>query len=141
MFDARRRQLGRLFFLLLIAGISHGQGPATTVVSDVVYRADGARAAGTLLISWPSFITANGEAVAGGTKSVTLGPQGALSVALIPNTGVTPTNAFYTVVFHLDDGTVTDNHCGAAHDTGFDGIGDAVGIASICGPRRGGESQ
>jgi hypothetical protein len=106
MFDARRRQLGRLFFLLLIAGISHGQGPATTVVSDVVYRADGARAAGTLLISWPSFITANGEAVAGGTKSVTLGPQGALSVALIPNTGVTPTNAFYTVVFHLDDGTV-----------------------------------
>jgi len=40
MFDARRRQLGRLFFLLLIAGISHGQGPATTTVNDVVFRAD-----------------------------------------------------------------------------------------------------
>ena len=106
MFDARRRQLGRLFFLLLIAGISHGQGPATTLVSDVVFRADSTPAAGTLLISWPSFITANGEAVAAGTKSVTLGPQGALSVTLVPNTGVTPANVFYTVVFHLDDGTV-----------------------------------
>jgi len=106
MFDARRRQLGRLFFLLLIAGISHGQGPATTTVNDIVFRADSTPAAGTLLISWPPFITANGEAVAAGTKSVTLGPQGALSVALIPNTGVTPANVFYSVVFHLDDGTV-----------------------------------
>ena len=34
MFDARRRQLGWL------VGISHGQGPATTVVSDVVFRAE-----------------------------------------------------------------------------------------------------
>ena len=93
-------------FFLAAGGISHGQGPATTVVSDVVFRADGTRAAGTLLISWPSFITANGEAVAGETKSVTLGAQGALSVALVPNTGVTPANALYTVIFHLDDGTV-----------------------------------
>jgi hypothetical protein len=105
MFDARRRQLGWLFFLLL-AGMAHGQGPATTVVSDVVFRADGTRAAGTLLISWPAFVTANGEAVAAGTKSVTLGAQGALSVALIPNTGVTPANALYSVIFHLDDGVV-----------------------------------
>ena len=49
MFDARRRQLGWLFFLLLV-GISHGQGPATTVVSDVVFWADGTRAAGTLAL-------------------------------------------------------------------------------------------
>jgi hypothetical protein len=105
MFDARRRQLGWLFFLLL-AGMAHGQGPATTVVSDVVFRADGTRAAGTLLISWPAFVTANGEAVAAGTKSVTLGAQGALSVALVPNTGVTPANVLYSVIFHLDDGTV-----------------------------------
>lgn len=105
MFDARRRLVGWLFFWLLV-GVSHGQGPATTVVSDVVFRADGTRAAGTLLISWPAFITANGEAVAAGTKSVTLGAQGALSVALVPNTGVTPANALYTVIFHLDDGCV-----------------------------------
>jgi len=39
MFDAHRRQVGWLFFLLLV-GISHGQGPATTVVSDVVFRAE-----------------------------------------------------------------------------------------------------
>src|SRR6267142_5350111 len=105
MFDACRRQLGRLFFLLLLAGISHGQGPATTLVSDIVFRADSTPAAGTLLISWPPFVTADGEAVAAGSKSVTLGPQGALSVSLIPNTGVTPANVFYSVVFHLDDRT------------------------------------
>ena len=105
MFDARRRLVGWLFFWLLV-GVSHGQGTATTVVSDVVFRADGTRAAGTLLISWPAFIAANGEAVAAGTKSVTLGAQGALSVALVPNTGVTPANVLYTVIFHLDDGCV-----------------------------------
>ena len=109
MFDARRRrQLGRLFFFLLLAGILHGQGPATTVVSDVVFRADGTPAAGTLLISWPSFVTANGEAVAAGSKSVTVGAQGELSVALVPNTDVTPANVLYTVIFHLDDGTVAE---------------------------------
>jgi len=36
MFDARRRQLGWLFFLLLV-GISHGQGPATTVVTMLCF--------------------------------------------------------------------------------------------------------
>jgi len=46
MFDALRRQLGRLFFFLLLTGILHGQGPATTVVSDVVFRADGTRGCG-----------------------------------------------------------------------------------------------
>ncbi len=46
MFDARRRQLGRLFFLLLLAGTCDGQGPATTLVSDVVFRADSTPAGG-----------------------------------------------------------------------------------------------
>lgn len=109
MWDARRPG-GRLFYLLLTVlwavAISHSATPATTTVQDVVYRADGTAAAGTLLISWPSFSTAGGNAVAAGNKSVVLGPQGALAVDLVPNIGASPAGTYYTVVFQLDDGTV-----------------------------------
>jgi hypothetical protein len=109
MFDARR-PMGRLFYLLLsllvlLAG-SQAWTPAMTTISDVVYRADGRPAGGTLLISWPTFSTADGTAVAAGTKSVTLGAQGALSVELTPNIGAIPAGTYYTVVFQLSDGTV-----------------------------------
>src|SRR5438445_4726507 len=103
------RRQGRLFCLLLcvLAGLaSQAQSPATTTITDTVYRADGTPAAGTLLISWPTFSTASGQAVASGTKSVTLGTGGALSVALVPNAGAAPANTFYTVVYQLSDGTV-----------------------------------
>jgi hypothetical protein len=110
MFVERRRPLGRLFYLLafvtLLLSVSWGQSPTTTTVADIVYRADGGLAGGTLLISWPTFSTATGQSVAAGRKSVTLGPGGALSVALVPNTGATPAGTFYTVVYQLDDGTV-----------------------------------
>jgi hypothetical protein len=96
-------------FLLVpvLGGITWAQsGPALTTVSDTVFRADGTPAGGTLLISWQSFTSADGYAIAGGTKSVTLGVGGALSVQLVPNTGATPANTVYTVVFQLDDGSV-----------------------------------
>jgi len=85
---------------------SWAQTPSTTTISDVVYRADGTLAGGTLLISWPTFSTAAGQAVAAGRKSVTLAEGGVLSVDLVPNTGATPPGTFYTVVYQLDDGTV-----------------------------------
>src|SRR5205814_605396 len=103
------RLQGRLFCLLLcvLAGlVSQAQSPVTTTVSDTVYRADGTPAAGTLLISWPAFTTASGQAVAAGTKSATLGAAGALSVALVPTASATPANTVYTVVYQLDDRTV-----------------------------------
>ena len=107
MFVEHRRPLGRLFYLLAFflgsLSVSWGQTPATTTVADIVYRADGGLAGGTLLISWPTFSTAAGQSVAAGRKSVTLGPGGALSVALVPNTGATPAGTFYTVVYQLDD--------------------------------------
>ncbi|HYM06723.1 MAG TPA: hypothetical protein VEU11_09200, partial [Terriglobales bacterium] len=108
MFDEHRRPAWRLFYLLAIVlvGVCWGQSPATTTISDVVYRADGTLAGGTLLISWPTFSTSSGQAVAAGRKSVTLGAGGTLSVALVPNTGSTPAGTFYTVVYQLDDGTV-----------------------------------
>jgi trimeric autotransporter adhesin len=106
MFDWRR-PVGRLLFGLLSVGMMIGGSPAATptmtTVADTVYRADGAPAAGTLLISWPAFSTASGIPVGAGTKSVSLGAQGALSVSLVPNVGATPAGTYYTVVFQLDD--------------------------------------
>jgi len=98
MFD-RRHPLGWLFYLLLAVAVSPGQTLDTTTISDVVYRADGSLAGGTLLISWPTFSTSAGQAVAAGKKSVTLGPGGTLSVSLVPN----QVGSFYTVVYQLDD--------------------------------------
>src|SRR6202451_2096050 len=128
MFDAGRRPMGRLFFLVLamiaeLAGLAAlvnllslggvvraaalipQSGPASTTVSDTVYRADGTPAQGTLIITWPAFITASGAAVAAGNLDVTLGANGSLSVALAPKAGGKPANAYYTVVYQLNDGT------------------------------------
>ncbi len=109
MYDAARRPPGRLFYwlvlLMLIAAGLFAQSVTLTTISDTVYRADGTPAGGTLLISWPEFSTAAGQAVAAGTTSVTLGAGGALSVQLAPNVGATPSGTFYTVVYQLNDGT------------------------------------
>jgi hypothetical protein len=119
MFDAGRRPMGRLFYwalmvamgicgFLLSASVSAWaqSGPASTTVSDTVFLADGAAASGTLIITWPAFVTAAGTAVAAGNTSVTLGTNGALSVALTPNEGATPAGSYYTVVYQLGPGEV-----------------------------------
>jgi len=119
MFDAGRRPMGRLFYCLLAVVTASGfwlpafgagpvpqSGPATTTVADTVYRADGTTAQGVLIITWPAFVTASGVAVAGGETSTTLGTNGALSVALVPNAGVTPANVYYTVVYQIGPGEV-----------------------------------
>jgi hypothetical protein len=88
-------------------GVSaHAQtAPATTAISDTVYHADGTAAAGTVLISWPSFSTLAGDSVPAGSTSVTIGAGGALSVHLVANAGSTPMGSYYTVIYHLDDGS------------------------------------
>lgn len=95
-----------LLIALTLSTTLHAQGPALTTVSGIVYRADGSAASGTALISWPSFQTAEGDAVAAGNLAVTIGPLGALTAQLVPNAGATPAGTYYTVVFQLDDGTV-----------------------------------
>jgi hypothetical protein len=91
--------------LMLMVEIANASTPATTRINDTVYRADGAPAAGTLLISWPAFTTADNSPVAAGNKSILLGAQGALAVDLVPNAGSIPAGTLYKVIYKLDDGT------------------------------------
>ena len=95
-----------LLSALALSTTLQAQGPALTTISDTVYRADGTAASGTVLISWPSFLSAAGDAVAAGNLAVTIGPLGAFTAQLVPNVGATPAGTFYVAVFQLDDGTV-----------------------------------
>ena len=110
LLDARRH--ARLFCCLIFALLpllpAGAAGPATTLVSDTVYRADGATAAGTLVISWNAFTTSDGKAVPAGRMTVKIGAVGAVSVPLAPNFGASPEGSYYTVVYKLDDGTTSE---------------------------------
>jgi hypothetical protein len=79
---------------------------ATTTVSDTVYHADGTVAAGTVIVNWPAFTTMAGQSIPSGNQSTVIGAGGALSISLVPNVGATPIGSYYTVVYHLDDGSI-----------------------------------
>src|SRR5271170_5066228 len=95
-----------LMIVLTLSPNAQSQGPALTTITSTVYRADGSAALGTVLISWPSFQTAEGDPVAAGNLAVTIGPLGAFTAQLVPNVGASPAGTYYVVVLHLDDGTV-----------------------------------
>ncbi len=95
-----------LMTALTLSTTLQAQGPALTTISGTVYRADGTAASGTVLISWPSFQTAEGDAVAAGNLAVTIGQGGAFRAQLVPNVGASPAGTYYVVVLQLDDGTV-----------------------------------
>src|SRR4051812_25414139 len=108
LFDPSRLT-GRFFYLLVafLAAFETARAlpPVTTTVSDIVYRADGTPAGGTLLITWPQFSTADNKAVAAGTMNVPIASDGVLNVTLAPNAGASPAGTFYKVTYKLDDGT------------------------------------
>src|SRR3954470_5141815 len=95
---------------LMMSGGQAWAGPATTVVSDVVYRADGTPAAGKLLISWPALITSDGKPVAAGSMSVPIGASGNVILALAPNEGAAPGGTYYKVTLKLDDDTTSTEY-------------------------------
>ena len=102
------RPFGRLFFctaIVLALVTASSAAPATTTVSDVIYRADGTPASGTLLISWPAFVSGDAQAVSAGTVKVPIGPGGVVNVALVPNEGATPAGTYYSVIVKLDGGS------------------------------------
>jgi len=66
MYSTFRRLAGRLFYclisLLFAVRAAYCSGPATTTITDIVYRADSTPASGNLEITWPVFITADAVA-------------------------------------------------------------------------------
>ena len=107
-----RRGLTLVTVMVALLGAWYGAVAqvATTTIQDTVYRADGTQASGAVVVTWPTFTTAAGQAVAAGNTSATIGPNGALSLALTPNAGAMPTGTYYTAVFHLDDGTMSQQY-------------------------------
>jgi hypothetical protein len=103
-----KRRSWMLVGLLLVAWTADAAAQVTTTqIADTVYHANGTAATGTVLISWAAFTTSSGTSIPGGNVSTTITTGGALSVHLIPNAGVNPVGTYYTVVYHLDDGTVS----------------------------------
>ena len=104
-----RNALNVIFLLIIFCCASYAQ-VTTTLIQDTVYHADGTYASGTLLITWPAFTTASGQAVPAGNISTQIGNNGAVSLSLTPNIGATPAGTYYTAVYHLDDGTVSKEY-------------------------------
>jgi hypothetical protein len=105
------RPLRRLFYLLMLTlpvGVPSwldATGPTMTTIADVVYRANGQPASGTIVVSWPAFNTADNKPVAAGVLSIVIGAEGTVNFALVPNEGGDPGGTFYKAVYKLADGT------------------------------------
>lgn len=86
-----------VFIGLCVAGAALAQ-PALTTISDVLYKADGARFNGAVLIQWNNFQAGDGTTVA--TQQVNLRViNGILSVRLVPTTTASA-GASYTVIYN-----------------------------------------
>jgi len=96
-------------FVVVASRAMHGQVP-TTLIEDTIYHADGTYASGTLLITWPAFATSTGQAIPAGNLTAQIGLNGAVSLSLTPNIGATPAGTYYSVIYHLDDGTVSKEY-------------------------------
>jgi hypothetical protein len=81
-----------------------------TTISDVVYRANGETATGTIVITWPAFTTSDNKAVAAGELSANIAPSGVLTLSLAPNEGATPAGTYYKVVYKLSDGKTSTEY-------------------------------
>ncbi|MBZ5566668.1 MAG: discoidin domain-containing protein [Acidobacteriia bacterium] len=104
------RRFVRLFCCLLLFGhAAWAADPAKTLIQDTLYRADGSPAAGTLVVSWPAFVTADGKSVAAGSLSVKI-RDGAVNLPLVPTQGATPAGTYYKVIFTLDNGASSQEY-------------------------------
>ena len=95
---------------MALVQVASAQAVSTTTVQGTVYLANGQAGSGTLQVSWPAFTTANGQAVAADSTTVTIAPDGFVSVNLAPNLGATPAGLYYTAVFYMSDGTTSTQY-------------------------------
>ena len=95
---------------MALPGVACAQAVSTTTVQGTVYLANGQAGAGTLDVSWPAFTTANGQAIAAGRISATIGQDGFVSVNLAPNMGATPAGLYYTAVYQMSNGATSTEY-------------------------------
>jgi hypothetical protein len=91
-------------------GAASAQGITTTTVQGTVYLVNGQPGSGTLVISWPSFTTANGQLVAADSTTVMIAPDGFVSVNLAPNLGSSPAGLYYTALYYMSDGSTNTQY-------------------------------
>ena len=101
----RKLELALSLIPLLLSLMGNAQVPTTTTVQGTVYLANGQPGSGTLVLSWPAFTTAAGQAIAADSTTVTIPTDGFVSVNLAPNLGATPAGLYYTAVYYLSDGS------------------------------------
>ena len=111
------RPMGRFFCLLMWLAAAAAtlaaqtSGPAMTQVTDIVYRADGAVAKGTVLISWPGLHDSRRQSGGAGSLSVQLASGGTFAASLAPNTGAQPAACITRWSINCRD-RVLIPHCG-----------------------------
>jgi hypothetical protein len=71
---------------LVCCALSLGATPALTAIQDTLYMADGTLLNGAVIITWPSFVAADGSEIAAQTLTVPV-PSGYFQVALAPTVG------------------------------------------------------
>ena len=94
----------------LLAAMAGAQAVSTTTVQGTEYLANGQPGSGTLVVSWPAFTTAAGQAIVADSTTVAIAPDGFVSVNLAPNVGATPAGEYYTAVFYLSDGSTSTQY-------------------------------
>lgn len=81
-------------------------------VTQTLYDAQGNAAGGSVIISWPTFIAANGHRAPAGSRTILVpqvgGSKGVFSVSLEPNDTMTDPNVQYTVRYHMAGGPTPD---------------------------------
>jgi hypothetical protein len=111
--DRRMKPGLKLGLSLVILGfgiLAQGQAPTTTTVQGTVYLANGQAGPGTLILSWPAFTTASGQAVAADSLTTAIAADGFVSVNLAPNLGSTPAGLFYTAIYQMSDGSTSTEY-------------------------------
>jgi hypothetical protein len=112
MFGLCRRFAGIFIFAAMQICFA---APATTPISDVLYNADGTTMTGVVVITWPSFIAADGTEVQASSLTVTV-TNGNFQVGLIPTTNA-QTTVTYSIQIVSDGRDQTDETWGVPPST------------------------
>lgn len=91
------RLVACLLLMLAVASIGRAQVPATVNIADSLANAGGKPVVGTLTVTTGvTMISFDGFVIPAGQKTtVSIGPTGQFSIALVPNIGAAPSGSYY----------------------------------------------